>query len=266
MPRNTSIGGVEIAQAPNGTKRMNLPLPNTAQPPFWRPVHSLIIVVGNYGSGKTEVAVNLALWLAGQGLRVRLADLDVVNLYFRSREAQACLEAHQVEVVVPQGPMRYADAPVILPQVRGMISDPQVDCAIFDVGGNDVGATVLSSLHDVLAGTPAHVLQVINARRPFTSTVDECLQMMDSIEKSGRVRVTELVSNTHLLDDTDVSHVAEGVRLTAAVAQARALPLAFVTVPAALSTCADVLALPHPVMPLTRRLPAPWAPATTGGQ
>jgi phosphohistidine swiveling domain-containing protein len=231
----------------------------TSPDQIWKPLHRLVIIAGNYGSGKTEIAVNLAMSLAAAGARVRLADLDIVNLYFRSREAQALLEAAGVDVVVPEGAMRHADAPVILPQVRAMVSDTDVDYAIFDVGGNDVGARVLSSLHDVLSNAPAQVVQVINARRPFTSTKEECVQMIRSIEQSGRVRVTDIVSNTHLMDETQPAHILEGVSLARDVAAALSLRLAFVSAPVCLASHPAVRSLNIPVMPLTRRLTPPWA-------
>ena len=143
------------------------------------PIGNIAVFVGNYGSGKSEVAVNCALQFADGGETVRLVDLDVVNPYFRSREAVATLEAHNVEVVMPKGGLQWADLPVVLPRVKGVIAKPD-GRLILDVGGDDVGARVLSSLADVLQRAEHQLLQVINSRRPFTDTVEGCLKGKES--------------------------------------------------------------------------------------
>ena len=95
----------------------------------------VVMVVGNYGSGKTEAAVNLALHLAKAGRRVQIADLDIVNPYFRSREARRLMEQHGIRVVVPPGDQAFADLPIILPEIRGMLNPPEGVLTLFDVGG-----------------------------------------------------------------------------------------------------------------------------------
>src|SRR5512138_981124 len=108
--------------------------------------HNLIIIVGGYGSGKSEVSVNLARQLAAtQSESVALADLDIVNPYFRSREAAEKLAAFGVRSLVPPGTQVYADLPVVIPDIKREIENRQ-GRLILDVGGDDVGARVLSSL------------------------------------------------------------------------------------------------------------------------
>ena len=109
------------------------------------PKNHVILFTGNYGSGKTEVAVNYASWLAREGKRVQIADLDLVNPYFRVREAREPLEKLGIEVVAPAGDYHSADLPILLPQVKGLIEHPK-GYTILDVGGDNVGATVLSAL------------------------------------------------------------------------------------------------------------------------
>ncbi|UCF67048.1 MAG: cobalamin biosynthesis protein CbiA, partial [Acidobacteriota bacterium] len=102
-----------------------------------------MMIVGGFGSGKTEVAVNLAINLARRGRTVQVADLDLVNPYFRCREARALMEHHAIRVVVPPGAQAYADLPILLPEIKGMLHPPEDTLSLFDVGGDDVGATVL---------------------------------------------------------------------------------------------------------------------------
>jgi len=169
----------------------------------------ILLIVGNYGSGKTEVAVNLAIHLAAQQ-SVSIVDLDIVNPYFRCREAREEMEGFGIRVINPDGDYHAADLPIILPEIRGAVlkGDGKL---ILDVGGDDVGARVLSSLADVFAGQTYNMLQIVNAKRPFTGTVDGCLKIGSEIEAASRLRITGLVSNSHLLEETDAQTVLDGV-------------------------------------------------------
>lgn len=124
----------------------------------------LIMIVGNYGSGKTEVAVNVALFLARCGYKVQIADLDIVNLYFRCREARELMESSGIRVVVPPGTQASADLPIVLPEIKGMLRPKGDQISIFDVGGDPVGARILSSYNEILREEPYALWQVINSR------------------------------------------------------------------------------------------------------
>jgi Mrp family chromosome partitioning ATPase len=84
----------------------------------------IVIVVGNYGSGKTEVAINLAVHQHRLGTKVRMADLDLVNPYFRTREARTSLNALGIEVILPPEQLMQADLPILMPQVAGLSGPP----------------------------------------------------------------------------------------------------------------------------------------------
>ncbi len=197
--------------------------PDTFLPLDYIPPERIVLIVGNYGSGKTEVAVNLAIRLAEQH-RVSIADLDIVNPYFRCREARQEMEDHGIRVIYPHGEYHAADLPIILPEIRGAILEGQ-DFLILDVGGDDVGARVLSSLADLLVGRACAMLQVLNARRPFTDTVAGALKIRREIEAASRLPITGLISNTHLLEQTDVATVMEGLALARAVGREAGLPV-----------------------------------------
>ena len=139
----------------------------------------IVIIVGAYGSGKTEVAINLAVHMNAAGTAVRLADLDLVNPYFRSREARQALRRLGIDVVLPPAPYMQADLPILTPEVSGMLRHPS-GLTLLDVGGDDVGATVLAALADPMEGKMPQVLQVINPNRPYTDTVSGCLKMRES--------------------------------------------------------------------------------------
>lgn len=216
------------------------------------------MIVGSYGSGKTEVSVNLAKHLRAAGKEVTLADLDIVNPYFRCREAQALMESLGVRLVIPPGSQRYADLPIVLPEIKGMLKPRDDVVSLFDVGGDEVGATMLSSLREALGDSPYQLLQVLNARRPFTDTLDGCLKMKEQIERASRLTVTGFVANTHLIEETTVETVLEGYRLAAAVSKAARVPLVFVTAMGSLAEQPEIRELPVPVFPLERVMLPPW--------
>jgi hypothetical protein len=212
------------------------------------PLERVVVIVGNYGSGKTEVSVNWMMRLAEAGRRdLAIADLDVVNPYFRCREAAEEMEARGIRVVVPRGEQFHSELPIILPEVRGLLARPD-GTVLFDVGGDDVGARVLRSFAGAFG---AHeMLQVVNAFRPFTDTVDGCLRILDEIEVSSGMAATGLLSNAHLMDETDAGVILRGAELAAAVGARRGLPVRFVT---AIGALADEVA-PR----LERRMLPPW--------
>lgn len=220
------------------------------------PQARIVVIVGNYGSGKTEVAVNLAIHLASRA-KVAIADLDIVNPYFRCREARVEMEGHGIRVINPEGDYQSADLPIILPEIRGGILEGN-DPLLFDVGGDDLGARVLSSLADVFVDRPYSMLQVLNARRPFTETVEGCLKIRREIEAASRLRVSGLVSNTHLMEETDTATVIEGFQLASEVGRAAGLPVAFVTADEQLRDVLDTSKIGCPILWIRRRMLPPW--------
>jgi hypothetical protein len=218
----------------------------------------VIAVVGSYGSGKTEVAVNLSLQLAGAGVRVQIADLDLVNPYFRCREARDLMTSHGIRVVVPPGAQVWADLPIVLPEIRGMLHPPDGVVSIFDVGGDDVGARALASFRTSIADGDYELWQVINAKRPFTNTVAGCVEMRRAIEQASRWRVTGLLVNTHLVDATTAETVLDGWQLARAVSGETGVPIRLVAVMAPLAGQAELAVIDAPVLTLRRHMLPPW--------
>jgi hypothetical protein len=216
------------------------------------------MVVGNYGSGKTEVAVNLAIRLAGQGLEPSIADLDIVNPYFRCREARVLMERYGIRVVVPPASQTWADLPIVLPEIKGMLDPSGKQLSLFDVGGDDVGAKLLSSLVEALGSKPYQLWQVINARRPFTETVQGCLDMRDRIESASRLKVTGLVVNTHLMAETTPEVILDGYHLARKVAKKSGIPIICVTAMDNLAEDPALDAIEAPLMRLERYMLPPW--------
>ncbi|MEW6336724.1 MAG: hypothetical protein AB1625_04915 [Acidobacteriota bacterium] len=182
------------------------------------------IVVGHFGSGKTEIAVNGAIRRAAGAERVALVDLDVVKPCFRSRSTREQMAEHGVRVVAPQGELAHADLPVVLPDVRRLFGETGL-AVILDVGGDPVGTRALGSVSDAVPVAETEVLLVLNFRRPYTESVDDAAAMVREIGHAARLPVNGLVSNTHLLDETTPDLVREGYSLAADTGRRLGIPV-----------------------------------------
>ncbi len=226
---------------------------------FIVPPRPLNIIVGAFGSGKTEVAVNWSIALARDGYGVRLADLDVANPYFRSREAQGELRQNGVEPVIPAGEVQFSDLPVLIPQIKGMLQRETGDFSFFDVGGDEAGAKVLASLRNAFPNTPYALYQVINSRRPFTDSVAGCIEMKKALERTSGLRITSYIINSHLMSLTTLDVVAEGMDFGEKLEAETGVPVSFVTV---MHDAVDVTKLKkiarYPIAEMTRRMLPPW--------
>ena len=220
-------------------------------------LNGLVVIVGNYGSGKTEVSINLAVNRKRAGLNVGIADLDLVNPYFRTREARITLTDLGIKVILPPEQYLQADLPVLSPAVAGMIRGCD-DFLILDVGGDDAGATVLSALADAFSGKRVQMLQVVNPLRPQTSTVSGCITMRNEIEKAAQMTITGLIGNANLIDETSAEDIYSGYEFVQSVSQESGLPLEFITVSQELLPKIDMKRFSCAVLPIARQLVPPW--------
>ncbi|PIP35185.1 MAG: cobalamin biosynthesis protein CbiA [Desulfobacterales bacterium CG07_land_8_20_14_0_80_52_14] len=222
----------------------------------------IVVIVGAFGSGKTEVAVNLAALSREAGSEVWIADLDLVNPYFRTREARVPLTRMGIGVVLPPEIYLHADLPILTPLVAGAIRRTE-GLVILDVGGNDVGATVLASLADAfhassLEKRPFHVLFVMNPFRPFTGTLSGCMKMRKSIERASKLAITGIIGNANLMEETRAEDIEEGYRFVRAFSEKSRLPLEMITIPYPLLKQTDITHFSCPVLSIQRQLVPPW--------
>jgi hypothetical protein len=222
----------------------------------------VVIIVGNYGSGKTEVTVNLAFHQKQRGTHVKVADLDLVNPYFRAREARRSLEAMGIEVVLPPEHLLQADLPILMPQVAGLICESG-SLIILDVGGDDVGATVLAALQQAFRRLdgPVNMMQVINPYRPNTESIEGCLQMRRAIESRARIPVSRWIGNAHMLEETSLEHFRHGHDFMSHLQDASGLEVEFVTAPHELLPLVEKEQSNWPILPIHRQLVPPWKKA-----
>lgn len=175
------------------------------------------MITGNYGSGKTELALNLALHNA-RTQQTTLVDLDIVNPYFRSAEQTQMLTQAGVKVLMPTFAMSTVDIPALPAEIVSAFypSERQV---IFDVGGDDTGAAALGRYKPQVDSSGAKMMFVINARRPLTQDAQSILELISRIENRARMKVSLLVNNTNLGRDTTPEDILWGKEITQQVAQ-----------------------------------------------
>lgn len=204
----------------------------------------ITIVAGHYGSGKTNLSVNLAIDLAQDGRAVTLVDLDIVNPYFRASEQRALLEHTGVRLVAPV--FSEAGTGLDVPSLTGAIapSFEQADDAhrvIVDLGGDDVGATALGRFSKMVAARPYAMLYVLNRHRNLMADSAEALGNLREIEAATRLQATGLVDNAHLKAETDADALRDEDGYAEAVSALCGLPLVAKTVPEALAGDAQTL-------------------------
>lgn len=222
----------------------------------------ILALVGNYGSGKTEVAINLAARQRRAGGVVWVADLDLVNPYFRTREARRQLTHLGIEVVLPPAELLQADLPVLTPAVAGAIRRHH-GLTLLDVGGDGVGARVLAALADAWRGRDLKVWQVINPLRPETDSEEGCRRVQARIEAASGLPIDGWVVNAHCMDQTTWDDIRRGVALVEGLAQATGKSIALVTAPARLIAAGGAPAFAWPLLPMRRQLVPPWLAAET---
>jgi SpoU rRNA methylase family enzyme len=196
---------------------------------------------------------------------VAIADLDIVNPYFRSREADEELSALSIRTLNPRDGYKYADLPIILPEIKGAIEEHSGK-VVLDVGGDDVGARVLSSLGESFERDSYELLLVVNARRPFTGDVDSCQKLMKEIEAAARLQFTGFISNTHLLTETTSEVVLSGLNLTRQMSERTGLPVVFLSAKRDIVVQLDPEMVNVPVLTLNRLLLKPWERQQDAGQ
>ena len=215
--------------------------------------HRLTIVTGHYGTGKTEFSVNLALALAREHPDVTLADLDIVNPYFRSRERKALLAQHGVTLISSSQACTDADVPSLPPQLLGLLDDPSRR-GVLDIGGDPAGARVLARFRPRIAKEDHQLLFVLNANRPEVRQRDDAIRYLRSIEAVTGLSCTGIVNNTHLCGETTAEDIRKGAVLAAAVSEETGIPLLCHT---ALETLAGELE-DLPLFPIRIYMKKPW--------
>ena len=214
-------------------------------------------LVGNYGSGKTEIALNMALALKqSSASKVMLVDLDIVNPYFRSAAQRELLTAHGIELEQPSFALTTVDIPALPASILRIFERKDLE-VIIDLGGNDTGAAALGQYKPHLDREGCDLLYVINARRPLSTNADDIIEMMAEIQGRARVPITGLINNTNLQNETTAQDVIDGQKVIEEVSARTEIPIR-----AVVSTADVIEKLPDELkamaFPIERKMEIEW--------
>ena len=184
------------------------------------------VLVGSFGSGKSELALNLALEKAKEG-PCTLVDLDVINPYFRTSERGDVLKPAGVELIMPPFALDKIEIMSLSAQVFSVFS-PGEGNVIFDIGGDDVGSIALGQYRarfDQISPDRMNVLFIVNCLRPTAADFDSAMDVLAKIQYVSRLKVTGIVNNANLAGETEVCHLAEGYKLAKRLSEATGIPV-----------------------------------------
>ena len=217
--------------------------------------HRGSIITGHYGTGKTEFAVNLALAMAAEGQRVMVADLDIVNPYFRSRERRDTLAQAGVQLISSSQACADADVPSLPAELLTIFENRDLR-GILDIGGDPVGARVLARFRPKILAEDYQLIYVLNAHRPEVREAENAIAYLRGIEAATGLPCTGIVNNTHLCGETTAADIRKGAVLSAEVSRQTGIPvLCHVAVERLANQLSD---LPETVFPITIQMKKPW--------
>ena len=185
----------------------------------------LTLFAGHYGSGKTNIAVNYALHLANEGKQVVIADLDIVNPYFRTKDSAGVLEEAGVTLISPQYANTNVDLPALPAESYRLVQDKSI-YGIMDIGGDDRGAYALGRyVPAIREENDYRMVFVANASRPLTRTPEEALEVMREIEAACGLQFTDIINNTNLASETTPETVLNSVSYVEELSRISGLPI-----------------------------------------
>lgn len=186
------------------------------------------IITGHYGSGKTEIALNMALGLKKENKDVTICDMDIVNPYFRTNDAKNFLSQNGIKVIAPDYASTNIDIPVLPGDILAVFNDKS-SYAVLDLGGDDDGAVALGRYHNYLKDEDYDMFFVLNALRPDTSNIEDIKELARNIEVTSRAKITALINNTNLSYLSKPEHLAESMDFALEVAKELDVPLVYIS-------------------------------------
>lgn len=190
----------------------------------------LTLLCGHYGSGKTNVAVNLAFYLKEQYNNVVVADLDIVNPYFRTKDSMDDFKARGIELICSEYANTNVDIPALPANMYRLTADKDIT-AVIDVGGDDRGAYALGRLvPEIEAENNFDMLMIINGYRPLTPDAESTIEVMREIELACGLKFTGLVNNSNIGEETTAEDIIKSMDYANEVSKQSGLPIVMTTV------------------------------------
>jgi hypothetical protein len=217
----------------------------------------ITVITGHFGSGKSEISINLAKKLNAEGKKVALVDIDIVNPFFCVRDFKDTLAKEGIDVIAAKPEWSNAELMVVPGEVSGIFVRRDTHF-IMDIGGDDSGATVLGQYNGELLKTSYNMFFVINTQRPMTPDEKGIREYIRSIERSSRLKVTHLISNTNLSYETTVEEIIKGDEMVHALSEELGIPHLYTVVRRDL---ADSLKgqLNGEILPIDIFMKTPWS-------
>ncbi|MBE6593146.1 MAG: hypothetical protein E7642_04035 [Ruminococcaceae bacterium] len=185
----------------------------------------LTLFAGHYGSGKTNIAVNYAMLLAEEGKKVCIADLDIVNPYFRTKDSEEELTEKGITLISPRYANTNVDLPALPAESYRLVQDKSI-YGVIDIGGDDRGAYALGRFSEAIKAEDNYRMAfVINRFRPLTSTVEDTVEIMREIEAAAGIRFNCIVNNSNIGTETTADTVLESVKFAEELSLATGLPI-----------------------------------------
>ena len=207
----------------------------------------MTLFAGHYGSGKTNIAVNYAMLLAREGKKVCIADLDIVNPYFRTKDSEKELAEHGIDLICSSYANTNVDLPAIPAESYRLVQDKSI-FGVIDIGGDDRGAYALGRFADAIkAEGDYRMVFVLNRYRPLTSTVEGAVEIMKEIETASGIKFTCIVNNSNIGCETTPDVLLESISFAEKVSQQTGIPIWFNTAEKEVAQQLDGI----PVLPLS---------------
>lgn len=214
----------------------------------------IIVVCGHYGSGKTNLSVNLALQLAAGGHKTAVVDLDIVNPYFRTADFGPLFAESGVELIAPRFANSNLDIPILPPRLASAIGEADTRLVI-DVGGDDDGAVALGGFAQRIAAQGYQMLYVVNQSRFLEEGLEEELALLEGVRQASRLEITGLVNNTNLGPETTPELILASVDYLQSLSERSGIPVLYTAAEAAL--CPWLTAIPG-LLPIQVYVKKPW--------
>jgi len=190
----------------------------------------VFIFLGPFGSGKTELAINFALWRRQFKEKVAIADLDIISPYFRTRDYSDYLMSKGIEVIAPPRELLHVDLPIVSPRIAGYIMNDTYEL-VMDIGGENDGVAVLGYMKNYLDSVKYTSFIVLNTRRLLYRDKESILELIKRLSLRGRININYIINNTNIGRETTLDLIKEGEELLENVSHESGIPIAFSTIP-----------------------------------
>ncbi|HLO12498.1 MAG TPA: hypothetical protein VK190_09810 [Pseudoneobacillus sp.] len=219
--------------------------------------NKITILTGHFGSGKTEIAINLALQERKLHQKVAINDLDIINPYYRTRDVENEFTINDIELIAPKGHLATADLPIVSGEIYRVLHDPAYRI-IIDSGGDKDGATALGQYYNEWIHMNPVMIFVLNGNRPYVSTVEGAISTIERIEEASRLRVSGIINNTNIGSETTLIEIEKGLELAKLISEKTNIPLSYTTISDSLKETTSEFAKINSVVYIKRYMRLPW--------